>query len=218
MLWTDSPIHFVDFEGNRECGIIEYGVATLLNREIVATQTRLCMAHAEIRSIESQLHGIQYSATQNKNPFSDEWEYFNQLRKSGPLAAHHASTENSLLKVVWPYPNYSPDFLNTDQEIAEWGPWLDTCAIALNLYPQLLSHKLQDLIDYFDLGHRLDVLTSQHCPSNRRHYHCALYDAIASAVLLIHVGSLSGFEKVTLSWLLNRSCSSPSQSEQTELF
>ena len=102
---------------------------------------------------------------------------FNQLRKSGPLAAHHASTENSLLKVVWPYPNYSPDFLNTDQEIAEWGPWLDTCAIALNLYPQLLSHKLQDLIDYFDLGHRLDVLTSQHCPSNRRHYHCALYDA-----------------------------------------
>ena len=208
MLWTDSPIHFVDFEGNRECGIIEYGVATLLNREIVATQTRLCMAHAEIRSIESQLHGIQYSATQNKNPFSDEWEYFNQLRKSGPLAAHHASTENSLLKVVWPYPNYSP----------EWGPWLDTCAIALNLYPQVLSHKLQDLIDYFDLGHRLDVLTSQHCPSNRRHYHCALYDAIASAVLLIHVGSLSGFENVTLAWLLNRSRSSPSQTEQTELF
>ena len=133
MLWTDSPIHFVDFEGNRECGVIEYGVATLLNREIVATQTRLCMAYAEIRSIESQLHGIHNSATQNKSPFSDEWEYFNQLRKSGPLAAHHASTENNLLKMVWPYPTYSPDFLNTDLEIAEWGPWLDTWVIALNI-------------------------------------------------------------------------------------
>lgn len=218
MLWTELPIHFVDFEGNRECGIIEYGVATLLNREIIETQTRLCMAYAEVRPIETHLHGIKYAETQKKKPFSEEWEYFNKIRKTGPLAAHHASTENNLLKMVWPYPAYSPDFLNIDQEIAEWGPWLDTCAIALNLYPQLVSHKLKDLIEYFDLGLRLDELTSQFCPSNRCHYHCALYDAIASAVLLLHVGSLSGFDCVTLAWLLNHSRSSSSQTEQTELF
>ena len=218
MLWTDSPIHFVDFEGNRECGIIEYGVATLLNRDVVATQTRLCMAHAEICAIESQLHGIQNSNTKNTNPFSEEWAYFNQLRKSGPLAAHHAPTENSLLKMVWPYPTYSPDFFNTDQEIADWGPWLDTCVITIKLYPQLLSHKLKDLIEYFNLGLELEVLTSKHCPPNRRHYHCALYDAIASAVLLMHIANLSGFENVTLAWLRNRSRTSSTQSEQTELF
>ena len=218
MLWTELPIHFVDFEGSRESGIIEYGVVTLLNREIVETRTRLCMAYAEDRSFVTRLHGIQYIDTQKEKPFSEEWDYFTQLRKTGPLAAHHASTENNLLKMVWPYPTYSPDFLHIDQEIAEWGPWLDTCAIALNLYPQLLSHKLQDLIEYFDLGQPLDAFTSQHCPPHRRHYHCALYDALASAVLLLHFGSLSSFEDVTLSWLLNRSRSSPSQTEQTELF
>lgn len=212
------PIHFVDFEGSRDCGIIEFGVATLLHGEITETRTRLCKASAEVRAKESRLHGIQYSDTQNEKPFSEEWDNFTHLRKTGPLAAHHAATENNLIKMAWPYPTYSPDFLNPDQEIAEWGPWIDTCAIAFKLFPQLQSHKLQDLIDFFGLQSSLHKFTRVNCPPRRCHYHCALFDALASAVLLIYIGSLTGFEHVTISWLLNQSRSRSTHAEQKELF
>ena len=38
------------------------------------------------------------------------WERFAGLRATGPLAAHFAPVENSLLRKVWPYPREVPDF------------------------------------------------------------------------------------------------------------
>ena len=110
MSWTEQPIHFVDFEGNRTSGILEFGVATLEKGQVVSARTRLCRASGRIRAEDTAVHGIAEQALGNAAPFALEWEYFADLREHGPLAAHFAGTENSLLKAVWPYPRLSPDF------------------------------------------------------------------------------------------------------------
>jgi hypothetical protein len=41
MSWTEQPIFFVDFEGSRASGILEYGVATVVGGQITEARTRL---------------------------------------------------------------------------------------------------------------------------------------------------------------------------------
>ena len=50
MSWTEQPIFFVDFEGSRASGVLEYGVATLLGGQVVETATRLCAATGRVRA------------------------------------------------------------------------------------------------------------------------------------------------------------------------
>ena len=110
MSWTEQPIFFVDFEGSRVSGVLEYGVATLLGGRVVEAATRLCAATGRVRAEDVAVHGLSESELAGRAPFADEWEYFAGLRERGPLAAHYAGVENALLKGVWPYPRPSPDF------------------------------------------------------------------------------------------------------------
>ena len=212
------PIHVIDFEGNRECGIVEFGVVTLLNGEISEARTRLCRAQGKIRPEEAKLHGIRGRDTLVFEPFSMEWEYFKTLRQNGPFAAHYASIENRLIKQVWPYPPYSPDFLSKDQMVADWGLWVDTCVLYCKLFPQLESHKLMDLIEVFELDSELDRIAILYCPKKRAKFHCALYDALASMLLIRHISGLPGFENITVQWLLKNSSPRGARASQGELF
>jgi DNA polymerase III epsilon subunit-like protein len=184
MSWTDQPIFFVDFEGNRISGILEYGVVTLLRGEIVETQTRLCCAAGEVRSTDTAVHGLTAVAVAAERPFADEWEYFAGLRERGPLAAHYAGVENGLLKSVWPYPRSSPDFARPGECIVEWGPWIDTARLYAQLFPKFDSGRLESLVAECGLQLELDRLAARHAPVTRCRYHAALYDALAGAVLL----------------------------------
>jgi len=208
MHWKSTPIHIIDFEGSRKSGIVEYGVVTLEKGEILTTQTRLCQPVGAISSEETSLHGISFADTHKAAHFNTEWARFSKLRQTGALAAHHAATENSLLKQVWPYPTQSPDFLNPGKVIAEWGPWIDTCQIFATVAPRLESYKLGFLVDQFGLQPTLDQLAAQHCPSTRRKVHCALYDALAATLLLQYLGAQPDFETMSISWLLTHSATS----------
>jgi len=203
-----TPIHVVDFEGNQRCGIIEFGVATLQGSAIVQTKTRLCRATAAICEWDTRQHGIRKVDTDDCAPFADEWAYFVGLRQSGPLCAHHATVEQRLLKGVWAYPPQSTDFLNVEQLTPDWGPWIDTCRLFQCVFPDLRSHKLSALIEDFDLHRALQAQAEKHCPNNRRRFHCALYDAIASALLLRHLLTLPGYETATVAWLIHNSAAS----------
>ena len=218
MHWTQIPIHFIDFEGNGTCGILEFGVATVVNGEISATRTRICRARGPIDVSDVRLHGIRSVDTEIHRPFSDEWGYFKDLRGTGPLGAHHATFENRLLKMVWPYPPYSPDFHRTGEQVADWGLWIDTCVLYGKLFPKFESHSLEHLIGSFLLQDRLDTLAQSHCPKRRAKYHCALYDALASALLLMHLSILPGFEEISIEWLLTHSSPRGGRSAQLELF
>ena len=118
------------------------------------------------------------------------------MRQTGPLCAHNASVEDALLRSLWSYPRQSPDFTEATKSVASWGPWLDTLHIYRQLYPQLESYKLQDLIDLFDLKPELEDKAKLYCPVNRMGFHCALYDALACALLLLRLFSQPELKKI----------------------
>lgn len=202
MTWTEQPIHFIDFEGSVSSGIVEYGVVTLHHGAVVAAQTRLCHPTGRMRREDIELHGLDEAILASTAPMSDDFAEFSEWRKTGPLAAHFAGAENSLLKSVWPYPRSSPDFARPERTSTEWGPWIDTGALYRQFYPQLDSYKLADLVAVCGLQPELDEFAAQHCPTERCQYHAALYDALAGAVLLGSLARESAVAELTMMQLL----------------
>lgn len=203
--WTDSIVTVVDFEGNQQSGVLEYGLVTLRKGKVIQTQTRLCRPTGTIRPEDSAVHGLTLAETSQAEPFASCWEIFCEAREQGPLAAHFASTENGLLKQTWPYPRHSPDFFGLGEMVSEWGPWIDTGKMIPALFTNITSAKLEILLAAFQLQDALDELAATHCPAGRAHYHCALYDALASAVLLLHLETYAEFRGRSLPWLLEYS-------------
>lgn len=198
--WKSQTLHVIDFEGSSSYGIIEFGVVTLQGGEVAGCQTALCQAEGVITERDSWQHGLRREDTAGEPPFATHWERFNGLRQSGHFAAHHASVEERLLKRTWPYPT-----LGEGERRPGWGPWVDTRVLYHSIFPDLQSHKLASLIDVFGLQSRLECLARAHCPPRRSRYHCALYDALASALLILHLGEAEGFAEMTLDWMLLQS-------------
>jgi DNA polymerase-3 subunit epsilon len=205
MHWAGTPIHFIDFEGNTTSGILEYGVVTLQGGAIAAAHSRLCRAAGRVSAEETAVHGLTEDALVTEAYFAAEWERFAGLRATGPLAAHFAPVENSLLRKVWPYPHQVPDFARPGKETTEWGPWIDTGRLYPQIFPQLGSIRLEDLVVRYELQAELTVVARQHCPPERRRYHAALYDALAGALLLLALLKRPELASATIPWLLQMS-------------
>jgi DNA polymerase III subunit epsilon len=188
MAWTEQPVHFIDFEGGVASGVLEYGVVTLLGGRVTAAVTRLCAPIGRLRPEDTEIHGLSEDSLAGCEPFSSDWNLFADLREQGPLAAHYAGAENSLLRATWPYPRNSPDFARPGSRVIDWGPWIDSARIYSQLYPAIESGRLEALVTACGLQAELDALAVVHCPAGRRRYHSALYDALAGALLL---GSLA---------------------------
>ena len=221
MSWIDQPIFFVDFEGSRGSGVLEYGVVTLLRGEVVETRTRLCAATGAVRPEDTAVHGLREDALATLRPFGDDWELFADLRERGPFAAHYAGVENALLKSAWPYPRNSPDFARPGERVIDWGPWIDTARIYAQLYPTLDSGRLETVVAACGLQADLDGLAAVHCPGQRRRYHAALYDALAGALLLGRLAHDPQISKFTVMQLLALSTLDPEKRDrlqQRELF
>jgi len=183
--WKSVPIYVVDFEGGARTGVVEFGVVTLFNGAVAGVRTRLCGAAAHIPAFDSQCHGIRDSDVAGAAPFAGEWDYFAGLRRSGLLCAHHAPTEHYLLRRVWAYPGAMPDHARDGAPpVNDWGPWIDTCRLAAVWHPAARDNSLGALVNWFRLGGELESEARRHCPPGRARYHCALYDALAAALLL----------------------------------
>jgi DNA polymerase-3 subunit epsilon len=151
------------------------------------------------------VHGLWAEGVAAAAPFTAEWEYFAALRASGPLAAHFAAVENSLLKSVWAYPRSAPDFARPGKIATEWGPWIDTGRLYPQYFPQLGEGKLEELILACGLKAGLEKLAAVHCPADRCHYHAALYDALGGALLLRSFLQRPECASATIPWLLQMS-------------
>jgi DNA polymerase-3 subunit epsilon len=221
MAWIDQPVHFIDFEGSLASGVLEYGVVTLEGGSVVSTQSRLCRPTGRVRPEDTLVHGLEEKALRPCAPFSEDWELFASLREKGPLAAHFAGAESSLLRATWPYPRSSPDFARPGGRIVDWGPWIDTGRLYAQLYPGQDSARLESLVSACGLQGELDQLAAWHCPSDRRRYHAALYDALAGAVLLCSLARVPQLAGLTLMHLLALSTLDPKKRDaivQRELF
>ena len=170
MSWTEHPIHFLDFEGSRASGVLEYGVAVLQRGAIIETHTRVCRAIGRVSDADAAVHGLREAEVASASPFTDEWDRFADLRERGPFAAHYAGVETALLKAAWPYPRASADFARPGETVIEWGPWIDTAALYRQLYPTVGTGRLEALVVAAGVQGQLDALAAQHCPPTRRRY------------------------------------------------
>lgn len=222
--WTEHTIHFIDFEGGLSSGIVEYGVVTVRGGEVVATRGRACAPTGRMRPEETAVHGLTAAVLGGAAPFAADFEVFARLRESGPLAAHHATAENTLLKACWPYARAAPDFAQVPPlagGAVEWGPWIDTGRLGPAALGAGAPGRLADLVAWAGLQNELDELASGVCPGGRRRYHCALYDALAGALILLEVAKRPGWGDKSLPWLLEQSVLNPAGRErlrQGELF
>jgi DNA polymerase-3 subunit epsilon len=212
--WTQHPIFFIDFEGSRSSGVIEYGVATLFRGKIVETKTRICGATGPVRREDSEIHGLRADSLDGQPPLAAEWDTFAGLRERGPLAAHYAGAENSLIRSVWPYPRRSPNFAKPGDSMVDWGPWIDTARLYSQLFPQFDSGKLEALVGAAGLQAELDSHARRHCPSDRRRYHAALYDALAGALLLGSLAHMPQCAEMSLGQLLALSTLDPDKRDK----
>ena len=219
----DQIIHIIDFEGSTQTGVLEWGIVSIQGENLLEAKTRLCGTKSSIDVIDSEQHGISSELVAECPDFANDFNLFAQLRKSGPLCAHNASVEDRFLKNTWSYTQKSPNFSNPDEDrlITSWGPWLDTLSIYRRLYPDLESYQLNTLIGLFGLEESLNQLAREYCPKKRIRYHCALYDALASALLLQRLFTLEELKDLSLFQLFTLSASSASvfnERRQQELF
>lgn len=214
--WRAHEIHFIDFEGNLRSGVLEYGVATVRDGAVVRTSTRLCRPRARVLPDESAVHGLTDADLRDAAPLSDDWTFFSALRESGPLAAHCAGVENSLLRSVWPYPRSSPDFARPGSHVAEWGPWVDSASLCREFLPSLASVRLSELVQVLGLQVELDRQAALWCPPSRACYHAALYDALAGALVLCHLAGLEQVRSLSLPRLIALSAQDASRRDDLQ--
>lgn len=184
MKWTDVPVHVIDFEGSARAGILEFGVVTLRGGEISDAHTRVCRPAGAIGAAEARVHGLAAPQLASAEPFASEWARFAGLRETGVLAAHFSATENSLLRAAWPCPRVSPDFLRPGHHLAEWGPWIDTGRLAVEARRGDAGAGLADVVRALELEAALEQAAGTWCPATRGRFHCALFDALACALVL----------------------------------
>lgn len=182
--WAEVPLHVVDFEGSRRTGVVEFGVATLLGGRVVGLRTGLCAPLVPVPGAETRCHGLADADLAGRRPFSAEWPLFNELRGSGLLASHQASVEAALLAATWPHPAAVPAVSETDVAEAQWGPWVDSLALARLRLPSLPDHALASVVAALGLADELAALAEALCPPGRRRAHCAGFDALAAALVV----------------------------------
>ncbi len=211
----DVPIFAIDFEGSRKIGVVEYAAVEIAGGQIARMNTSICAPKTKIPERDVEFFGIDNAEALAHKPFSASVHEFCAMRRSGTFAAHNAAVEDSLLRDALPAPAIVPNFAFGGM-CAAWSPWIDTCAIVKRIFPSIKSAKLSDAIEAFSLNGELDALADRFCPPRRSKWHCAPYDALACALLLMGICRTDGFENVTLHWLAKQS--SPSSGASANLF
>ena len=214
--WKGIPVFMMDFEGSASSGVVEYGVVCLFSGQVRETWTALCRPTGEILARDRGVHGITAIEAQDREFFSESFRMFVDFRREGIFAAHNRHAENGFLKDTWALPPAVPDWRRGEKTSQEWGPWIDTLSIYRSLFPGLDSYALGSLVDVFGLRDKLEELAIQFCPAKRSTAHCALFDALASSLLLLRLEEEEMLrDRISCGWLLQLSQES---APQTELF
>lgn len=195
----------IDFEGSLTTGILEYGVVEISSKQgICAVQTHLCKNRREIPEEERNCHGISANQLDQCLDFSAYLPQFMAWRSQNLFCSHNAIFEDSLLTYYCPVVFQAKTYLNYEKRC--WGPWLDTYNLYRRCFPNR-DNTLQTLIKMHHLEQLLFDLGKKLCPHTRNKFHCALFDALACALLLLNFIKQEDFNSKTFAWLLQKSSS-----------
>jgi DNA polymerase III epsilon subunit-like protein len=207
--WTHSKIAVLDFEGEVSTGVVEFGVVVIKGSRIISTKTEQCRPSGQLPQKNIAIHGLRHRDLLGLDSFQNKQSFFTELRDSVDLfCAHHASVEENLLKDSWPY---RP--IRSEKQNLGWGPWVDTLRLYKKLYPDISDYSLSHLVTVFGLVDDLERNALTACPVGRNKYHCALYDTLASALLLTRLAETPKISDASLDWLIEASASGYKKSE-----
>ncbi|MDR1435907.1 MAG: hypothetical protein LBI39_01730 [Puniceicoccales bacterium] len=174
----------IDFEGNGRDGILEFGAICLEDgrMRMVGQSFLRCRRVDDIFLRRRKISSVHVEAA----PFPEKFfNLFKDMRRNGILAAHHAQTEDALLRKLWPTPGFVPDWGGDPAGNAMgWGPWLDSCALAKKFWPGLPAYSLDRVLAFLRLEERWRALGVALCGGGRHRHHCAPYDAIGCALIV----------------------------------
>ncbi|MFI3290624.1 MAG: hypothetical protein R3Y46_01960 [Opitutales bacterium] len=196
----NTPIYAIDFEGSKAIGILEFAIIEIVDWKITSIETHLCKPKGKVDKKTLAFCHLNEELLKDKVAFEGHINTFLQARRKGLFLAHNKATEDSLLRLYFPNPEVFSDFSNNSKCLS-WSPWIDTYRLCKKIFPKLKSYNLSELISAFNLTEELKALAKTHCPSDRAKWHCAPYDTIAAALLLIKIATLDGFENLDLAWL-----------------
>lgn len=116
-------------------------------------------------------------------PLANWWPQLRPRLEADALAGHNIGTEKKILRQLAPLHRH--------------GPWIDTLKLARLAFPDWESHALEDVTEKLDLQSRVAEL----CPG--RAAHDALFDAVATAVLLEHLLAFPEWRDATVESLVS---------------
>ncbi|MES2706302.1 MAG: 3'-5' exonuclease [Verrucomicrobiota bacterium] len=129
----------------------------------------------------SQVHGITTADLAGAPPLASLWPQVKARLGGRLVVAHGAGTEKRFLRV---FPLHG------------FGPWVDTLLLARRFWPGVPDYSLETLIRSAGLQETLDA----ECPGRR--YHDALYDSVASLLILRHLLLHAGLaERPMAEWM-----------------
>lgn len=129
-----------------------------------------------------KVHGITSADLAGAPSLLSLWPEIKRLLAGRVIVAHGHGTEKRFLRAFPGHP---------------FGPWIDTLHLYRAAWPDLPSFALSDLCDQFGLT---ETLKRAH---GKRHWHDALFDACASALLLDHLVAELGLAEKSLDLLLH---------------
>lgn len=180
---NDIPIYAIDFEGSKTLGIVEFGIVGILDGEIFESHSAICSPKKQISKTDAKFFDISNELANRYAPFESHCDLFSSLRSNGIFAAHNFATEDSLIRSHIPSPGRVKNHF-TSCDTLTWSPWLDSRIFAKFLNPSLESEKLSDVIASLNLNDELQTYAQKICKKNRAKWHRALFDALASALII----------------------------------
>ncbi|MDX1679142.1 MAG: exonuclease domain-containing protein [Akkermansiaceae bacterium] len=128
-----------------------------------------------------KVHGISDEDLADAPSLLTLWPECKRRLAGSLVVAHGRGTEKRFLRT---FPGHG------------FGPWVDTLPLARALWPELEDHSLGAICDQLELTAAIRKLVSG------RNWHDALFDAVASLVLLVHVIELHDLQEQSCDLLL----------------
>lgn len=171
---SESRFCAIDFESagasrGRTDTPIQIGLAIGTVRAGVHRQesfTSYLKTHDPIQWSAQRIHGITTAELANAPTLPLLWPEIKCRMHGAVIVAHGKGTEKRFLRA---FPGHG------------FGPWVDTLLLARAAWPDLPDHSLGNLCDTIDLTGTIRNLVPQ------KSWHDALFDAVASLVLLHHL-------------------------------
>jgi DNA polymerase-3 subunit epsilon len=173
----DTTFTAIDFESagtapGKTDAPVQIGTCTW-NLDNNVTDTWISYIHTDqdITWSAQKVHGITHEDLRDAPRLMLLWPSIKRRLKNKAVVAHGHGTEKRFLHA---FPGHG------------FGPWIDTLQLSRAAWPDLPSHSLGDLCESLNLTDKVNATVPE------KTWHDALYDAVASIILLEKI--IDGFQ------------------------